>query len=65
MLRKTLWRIRRMKRPFKTDLWSEETIQAMLEGSRSNKHVFLKIATEMEQAEFSKSAEQCASKIKT
>ena len=34
----------------------------MLEVSRRNKHVFLKIATEMEQTEFSKSAEQCASK---
>ena len=49
------------------NLWSEGTTQAMLEGSRSNtsKHVFLKRATEMEQAGFSKSAEQCASKIKT
>ena len=62
MLRKTLWRIRRLKL---INLWSEGTIRAMLEGSRSNKHVFLKIATEMEQAGFSKSAEQCASKIKT
>ena len=43
------------------NLWSKDTIQAMLEGSRSNKHVFLKIATEMEQAR----AEQCVSKIKT
>ena len=42
-----------------------DTIQAMLEGSKSNKHVFLKIATEMEQAGFSKSAKQSASKIKT
>ena len=64
MLRKNLWRIRWLKK-LETDLWSEDTIQAMLEGSRSNKHVFLEIATEMEQARFSKSAEQCASKIKT
>ena len=47
------------------NLWSEDTIQATLEGSRSNKPVFLKIATEMEQAGCSKSAEQCASRIKT
>ena len=47
------------------NLWSEDTIQATLEGRRGNKHVSLKIATEMEQVGCSKSAEQCASKIKT
>ena len=36
-----------------------------VEGSRSNKRVFLKIAMEIEQDGFSKSAEQCASRIKT
>ena len=45
------------------ELWSDDTIQAMLEG-RSNRHVYAKISKEMEEMGFSKTAEQCASKIK-
>ena len=30
-------------------LWSKDTIQAMLEGSRSNKHVYAKISKGMEE----------------
>ena len=39
-------------------------IQAMLEGSRSNRHVYGKISKEMEEMGFSKTADQCASKTK-
>ena len=46
------------------ELWSENTLQAMLEGSRSNRHVFAKISKGMEEGGFSKTADQCASKIK-
>ena len=46
------------------DIWSEDSIQAMLEGARQNKDVFLKISREMEMAGFKKTADQCSSKIK-
>lgn len=46
------------------DLWGEDSIQAMLEGSRRNKDVFAKIAKEMKHHGYDKSAEQCAGKIK-
>ena len=46
------------------DIWSEDCIQAMLEGARRNKDVFIKISKEMEMAGFKKTADQCSSKIK-
>ena len=46
------------------EVWGEESIQAMLEGSKRNKEVFKKIAREMEAAGYEKTAEQCNSKIK-
>ena len=36
------------------DIWGDEAIQAMLEGSRRNKDVFVKISKEMKAAGYSK-----------
>ena len=44
-------------------LWSEEGIQAMLEGCKRNKDVFLKLAKQMEVAGMDKTADQCNRKI--
>ena len=44
-------------------LWSEEGIQAMLEGCKRNKDVFLKLAKQMEAAGMDKTADQCNRKI--
>ena len=46
------------------EIWGESTIQAMLEGARRNKDVFIKIAREMEAAGYTKSGDQCSNKIK-
>ena len=46
------------------EIWGDEAIQAMLEGSRRNKDVFVKISKEMKAAGYSKTAEQCQGKIK-
>ena len=46
------------------EIWGESTIQAMLEGARRNKDVFIKIAHEMEAAGYTKSGDQCSNKIK-
>ena len=45
-------------------VWSEGAIQAMLEGSRRNRDVYVKISREMEEAGYSRTAKQCSSKIK-
>ena len=47
-----------------TETWGEDSIQAMLEGTRRNKDVFMKIARAIEEQQFSKSAAQCSAKIK-
>ena len=46
------------------EIWGEDSIQAMLEGTRRNKDVFVKIAKAIEERGFSKSAVQCSAKIK-
>ena len=46
------------------ELWSEDVIQEMLEGSKRNKDVYAKIAKELEREGYKKSGEQCNSKIK-
>lgn len=46
------------------EIWSEDSIQAMLEGSRRNKGIFVRIAKEMEKCGFKKTGEQCSCKIK-
>jgi hypothetical protein len=51
----TLWLI---------SLWSEDRIQAMLEGSRKNRKVFETIAREMGSAGYHRSPDQCSAKIK-
>ena len=44
--------------------WSEDSIQAMLEGSKRNKDVYRKISQEMESAGYCKTGEQCSTKMK-
>ena len=44
-------------------LWSEDSIQAMLEGCKRNKDVFSKLAKQMEAAGIHKTADQCNRKI--
>lgn len=46
------------------EVWSEGAIQAMLEGTKRNKEVYLKIAKKLEEAGYIKSGEQCSNKIK-
>ena len=46
------------------DFWSEDAIQAMLEGCRRNKDIFLRISQEMDAAGFAKTGQQCSGKIK-
>ena len=41
------------------EIWGGDAIQAMLEGCRRNKDVFVKISKELEAAGFSKKADQC------
>ena len=46
------------------EIWSEGFLQVMLEGSKRNKSVFMKISKSLETAGFNKSPEQCSRKIK-
>ena len=46
------------------ELWSEDIIQAQLEGSKRNAIVFHKIAHDMEAAGYVKTGEQCNSKVR-
>ena len=46
------------------ELWKEEGIQEQLEGATRNKHVYAKLASDMTKVGFSKSGEQCWSKVK-
>ena len=44
--------------------WGDGAIQAMLEGSRRNKDVFLRISQSMGKAGYEKTGDQCSCKIK-
>ena len=46
------------------ELWSEDLIQGMLEGSRRNRDVYMNIAKNMNEAGYEKTVQQCAGKIK-
>ena len=46
------------------DFWSEDAIQAMLEGCRRDKDIFWRISQEMDAAGFAKTGQQCSGKIK-
>ena len=46
------------------EIWGDDAIRAMLEGSRRNRDVFKKLGREMEAAGYSKTAEQYQGKIK-
>ena len=45
-------------------IWGEDAIQTMLEGSKRNKDMFKKIAIQMKDAGYDKTADQCNSKIR-
>ena len=47
-----------------TDLWSEDSVQAQLEGCRRNKAVYEKLVEKMSEAEYERDAERCRSKVK-
>ena len=44
-------------------LWSEDSIQAMLEGCKRNKDVYAKLAKQMEETGYHKTGDQCSRKI--
>lgn len=45
-------------------LWGEEDVQAQLEGCRSNRQVYEKIAREMQAANYTRTFLQCREKLK-
>ena len=46
------------------EIWSEDSIQAQLEGCRRNKEVYEKISRELKDAGYERTAEQCREKVK-
>ena len=46
------------------ELWSEDSIQGMLEGGRRNRDIYAKVVKIMYEAGYEKRVEQCAAKIK-
>ena len=46
------------------ELWGEEGIQQQLEGEKRNKHVYDKLAKELQKKGIDKTAEQCRAKMK-
>lgn len=46
------------------DAWGDETIQSLLEGCKRNKHVYERIAHELEENGFERTWSQCRDKIK-
>ena len=46
------------------EIWGDDAIQAQLEGCRRNKSVYERIAKEMTEANYPRSAEQCREKAK-
>ena len=46
------------------ELWGDDAIQAMLEGSWRSKDIFVRISQGMNEAGYNKNGEQCSSKIK-
>ena len=46
------------------EIWGDNVIQAVVEGSRRNKDVYIKIYWEMGESGYSKMADQCQGKIK-
>ena len=46
------------------EVWGEGAIQVMLEGSKRNKDIFVRISRTMEASGYQKTGEQCNTKIK-
>ena len=45
-------------------IWSDDTVQAQLEGCRRNSDVYRKIAKELTEAGYTRTLEQCRDKMK-
>ena len=45
-------------------LWSDDTVQAQLEGCRRNSEVYTRIAKELTEAGYARTMEQCRDKMK-
>ena len=46
------------------NIWSDDTVQAQLEGCRRNSDVYRKIAKELTEAGYTRTLEQCCDKVK-
>ena len=46
------------------ELWKKDEIQEQLKGSRRNKHVYAKLASELTKAGYNKTGEQARCKVK-
>ena len=46
------------------ELWSEDGVQAQLEGCRKNQHVYEKIVDQLKDAGYERTVEQCRYKMK-
>ncbi len=46
------------------EIWGEDTIQAQLEGCRRNKEIYEKIARDLSDAGYQRTADQCREKVK-
>ena len=46
------------------EIWSEDTVQAQLEGCRKNREVFQKIVDRLKEAGYDRTVEQCRAKMK-
>ena len=46
------------------ELWGDDAIQAMLEGSRRNRDTYIRISRDMKEFGYEKTGEQCSSKTK-
>ena len=46
------------------DIWSDETIQAELEGAYRNEHIYKRIVSELADRGFQRDVQQCRDKLK-
>ena len=46
------------------DLWGDETVQALLEGCTRNRHVYERIAGDLEKDGYKRTWSQCRDKLK-
>ena len=46
------------------DIWSDDTVQEQLEGSRRNQHIYSKISERMKEKGYTRTMDQCRQKMK-